>query len=241
VVVDRSDCGFSAAGVHMRQTVTDTFRHGRLSHEPGVQERHGSLELLVKELQHRMRNLLSIVQCFVTNTEAGTADGYRSALTARIATLSDAYNMVQNAREHRVSLASLLERTLSPHAMFASDRIVLAGPDITLEPHVALSLHMVFHELATNASKHGALRSTSGSVEVLWGVPAGLDEVALAIQWREHGGPKVKKPKQRGFGTQLIAKALPGARVELDFAPDGLICRLLLEHGRSPMASEIVG
>jgi two-component sensor histidine kinase len=225
----------------MRQILTDTFRHGSASRDQLVSARDDSLELLVKELQHRMRNLLSIVQCFVTNTEAGTADDYRAALTARIATLSDAYNIIQSACEHRISLASLLERTLRPHAGISTDRVVLAGPDIALEPHVALSLHMVFHELATNASKHGALMSTSGRVEVLWDVPAELNGGALAIQWRERGGPRVNKPKQRGFGTQLIARALSGARVELDFAPDGLVCRLLLELGRSLMAREIVG
>jgi two-component sensor histidine kinase len=217
----------------MRQTVTDTFRDRspRPAYELLAPERDESLELLVRELQHRMRNLLSIVQCFVTNTEAGTADDYRAALTTRIATLSDAYNMIQDAREHRVSLASLLKRTLMPHAMFPSDRVILAGPDVTLDPHVALSLHMVIHELATNASKHGALRSASGTIEVLWDLPAELDEEALAIQWRERGGPRVSKPKRRGFGTQLIARALSRARVDLDFAPDGLVCRLLLELG----------
>jgi len=95
-----------------------------------------------------------------------------------------------------------------------------------------LSLHVVFHELATNASKHGALTSTRGTVEVLWETTAGLGgERALVIQWRERGGPRVEKPEHRGFGTRLIARAISGARVDLDFAPDGLVCRLLVDIG----------
>jgi two-component sensor histidine kinase len=188
-----------------------------------------SLELVVRELQHRIRNLLTVVQCFVNNTEASTADDYRVALMTRIVNLSDAYNLIESARENRVSLAELLERTLKPHATSLKDRILVAGPDIVLEPRLALSLHMIFHELATNASKHGALTSTSGAVEVLWDVRSDGEDHALAVQWREHGGPEVREPRHKGFGLRLISKVLSGAQVEMDFAPAGLLCRLLVE------------
>jgi two-component sensor histidine kinase len=191
--------------------------------------RDASLELVVRELQHRIRNLLTVVQCFVNNTEASTADDYRVALIARIVNLSDAYNLIENARGNRVSLAELLERTLKPHAISLKDRILVAGPDIVLEPRLALSLHMIFHELATNASKHGALTSTSGAVEVLWDVRSDGEDHALAVEWREHGGPEVREPRHKGFGLRLISKVLSGAQVEMDFAPAGLLCRLLVE------------
>jgi two-component sensor histidine kinase len=210
----------------MRPTLSDPFR-GATTILPSSHE--ASPELLVKELQHRIRNLLSVVQCFVINTEANTADDYRDALTARLATLSDAYNLIEMAREHRVSLAKLLERTLQPHSTLPNDRILLAGPDIILEPRFALSLHMIFHELATNASKHGSLTSTSGTVEVTWDILADGSSEALAVQWREQGGPEVKKPQHKGFGLRLISKALSGAQVDMEFAPDGLICRVLVE------------
>jgi two-component sensor histidine kinase len=191
-------------------------------------KRDASLDLLVRELQHRIRNLLTVVQCFVNSTEASTADDYRVALMARIANLSDAYDLIESARENRVSLAAMLERTLMPHATLLKDRLFAAGPDIVLEPRLALSLHLIFHELATNASKHGALTSTSGAVEVLWDVRSDGEEHALAVQWREHGGPEVRKPRHKGFGLRLISKVLSGARVEMDFAPAGLLCRLLV-------------
>jgi len=192
-------------------------------------KRDASLELLVKELQHRIRNLLTVVQCFVNNTDASTADDYRVALMGRLVNLSDAYNLIESARENRISLAELLERTLMPHATFLKDRILVAGPDIVLEPRLALSLHMIFHELATNASKHGALTSKSGAVEVLWDVRSDGEDHALAVQWREHGGPEVRKPRHKGFGLRLISKVLSGAQVDMDFAPAGLLCRLLVE------------
>jgi len=192
-------------------------------------KRDASLELLVRELQHRIRNLLTVVQCFVNNTDASTADDYRVALMGRLVNLSDAYNLIESARENRISLAELLERTLMPHATFLKDRILVAGPDIVLEPRLALSLHMIFHELATNASKHGALTSRSGAIEVLWDVRSDGEDHALAVQWREHGGPEVRKPRHKGFGLHLISKVLSGAQVEMDFAPAGLLCRLLVE------------
>jgi two-component sensor histidine kinase len=214
----------------MRPTVSDPSQGTSEIQRPDVllPQRDASLDLLVKELQHRIRNLFSLVQCFVINTEANTTDDYRTALSARISALSDAYSLVESARDHRISMAKLLERTLKPHAMPSNDRIVLSGPDITLDAHIALSLHMVFHELATNASKHGALTSPSGSVSVIWDILHESGNKVLGIQWREQGGPEVIKTQHKGFGTRLIAKALAGARVEMDFESAGLACRLLL-------------
>jgi two-component sensor histidine kinase len=219
---------FVEAEVHMRQTLADSLADGGSEQELLLPDHDDPLDLIVKELQHRMRNVLSVVQCFVTNTEAGTAGDFREALTARIVSLSDAYSMLEDASGECVLLADLLERTLKPHGTYPGGRIFLAGPTFFLKPKTALSLHIVFHELATNASKHGSLTSPSGRIEVLWDVPADHDGRAIAIQWREQGGPKVQKPSRRGFGTTLLAKILPGSRVELDFAPDGLVCRLLL-------------
>lgn len=95
------------------------------------------------------------------NTQARTADDYRVALTERITTLSDAYGVIESARQDGISIDKLLERTLAPYASLSRGRILLAGPDIILEPRLALTLHMIFHEFATNACKHGALRYAS--------------------------------------------------------------------------------
>jgi two-component sensor histidine kinase len=214
---------------HVR-TEAESFRDGDAcaSNERAASIRGDSLELVVRELQHRMRNLLSVVLCFIDNTDANTHSEFRAALSARIGSLSDACRMIERERE-RVSLANLLKQTLEPHAMFRQGRILLAGPDLTLEPHIALSLHVIIHELATNASKYGALTSTAGAVEIIWERPPYLGGRGLAIQWRERGGPRVKRPERGGFGTKLIARALAGAQVDLNFEPDGLVCRLLID------------
>ena len=191
------------------------------------------LDMLVGELQHRIRNLLTVVQCLVSQTEAPTADGYRAALSERIEALSDAYSLIECARGRRISLTELLGRTLKPYAVARKDRIVLAGPYVELEPRLALSLHMIFHELATNASKHGALSSGSGRVEVLWDFLTDSSKWRLAVQWSERGGPEVRLPKHKGFGLRLIERALNDAHVETDFNPDGFVCRILLGFDRA--------
>lgn len=196
---------------------------------PAAQMSSDTLELVVRELQHRMRNLLSVVLCFVDTTDANTASELRLALSSRIAALSNAYRMIEGVKERQVLIAWLLERTLRPHAMSHHHCILLSGPDVRLEPHIALSLHFIFHELATNASKHGALTSAVGAVEISWDSPLHLAGRALAIEWRERGGPSVRKPGRAGFGTKLIERALPNAEVALDFAPEGLVCRLLVD------------
>ena len=200
-------------------------RDGNVSHvPPGV-----PLNLLVGELQHRIRNLLTVVQCLVTQTESTSPEEYRAALTTRLAALADAYNLIESASEHRIYLTEMLERTLKPYAAVGKNRIYASGPDVELEPRLALSLHMAFHELATNAGKHGALASASGRVEVLWDlVSIGADRT-LAVQWIERDGPAVRKPLHEGFGLRLITKVLTEAKVEMDFDRTGLVCRILIE------------
>ena len=188
-----------------------------------------------------MANLFSIVQCFVDNTHATTADGYRIAFTERIAALWDAYGVMESARQNDMSIEWLLEQTLKPHASPSREGILLGGPDIILKPRLALSLHMIFHELATNACKHGALRSASGIVEILWDIFPEVGREVLAVQWRERGGPQVRPPEREGFGLRLISRALSEAKVDIAFDPAGVVCRLLVgidltlaRRGRGP-------
>ncbi|SDT54631.1 sensor histidine kinase [Bradyrhizobium canariense] len=192
-----------------------------------------SLNLLVDELQHRIRNLLTVVQCFVSETESSTADEYRAALSARIAGLSDAYNLIERTRVQHIALSEVLEQTLKSYAAVRKNRIRAAGPDVELEPRLALSLHMALHELATNASKYGAFTTASGQVEVLWELLSDGAGRRLAIQWRERGGPEVREPDRKGFGLRLITKVLRNAQVELSFDRAGFVCQMLIEIDES--------
>jgi two-component sensor histidine kinase len=195
---------------------------------------HGpSLNLLVGELHHRIRNLLTVVQSFIDQTDCPTAGEYRAALSARLANLSEAHSLIERTRTQRIPLVELLEQTLKPFATARTHRIHAAGPAIEIEPKLALSLHMVFHELVTNASKHGALTASSGQVEVLWELfPNGAGQT-LAVQWRERGGPDVREPDRKGFGLRLVTKVLQDAQVELKFETAGLVCRMLIEIDES--------
>jgi two-component sensor histidine kinase len=186
-----------------------------------------TLNLMVRELQHRIRNLLSVVQCFIGQTDSQTAAEYREALLARISNLSDAYSLIERTKGHRTSLADLLEQTLKPFAA-ARERISGSGPDIELEPKLAFALHLTFHELATNACKYGALSCRSGQVAITWEMRSGPTGWILAVQWSERGGPPVSEPDRKGFGLRLITKVISNATVTLSFDQAGLICWLLI-------------
>lgn len=191
-------------------------------------ERDTTQEFLVAELQHRIRNILTLVQYLIVQTQSGTVAEYRGALNARISNLAEAYELIARSDGDPVSLAELLERTLKPYAAVLQDRIQATGPDIDLEPRLGLALNLIFHELATNACKHGALASSSGRVEIVWSVHLDASNQKLIIQWSESGGPEAREPHHKGFGLNLITKILADADVELKFEQGGLICRISL-------------
>jgi two-component sensor histidine kinase len=185
--------------------------------------------LLIAELQHRLRNLLTLVQYLIKQTHSATIDGYREALTDRIDNLAAALELIECACGHPISLVEVVARTLKPYAGILQDRIRIKGPDIELRPQLCLAFHMIFHELATNACKHGALASSSGRVEILWDQHLDGAGQKLAVQWSELNGPEVREPKRKGFGLSLVTKALTNAHVELNFERTGLVCRILVE------------
>lgn len=187
-----------------------------------------ALSLLVRELQHRIRNLLSVVQCFVIQTDSQTTAQYRAALLSRLSNLSEAYGLIERTKAHRTVLPHLLEMTLKPFAIAEPDRITASGPDVELEPKLSLALHVAFHELATNACKYGALSSNSGQVTVIWEMLSGPAGQMLAVQWSERGGPPVTEPDRKGFGLRLVTKVIPDASVKLTFDKAGLICWMLV-------------
>ena len=123
---------------------------------------------------------------------------------------------------------------MRPHSANGA-QVLAAGPDVELEPHLALALHLVFHELAANANKYGALSSPLGCVKIDWNirhVPGAPRQ--LGIVWMEHGGPEVKHPRHCGFGSRLIKTVLDGyGRVGLDLNSTGLACFMLVDLDRS--------
>ena len=173
------------------------------------------LALLLQELNHRIGNLLAMVEAVVRQTQSTGVDDYRAKVLARISGFRDFYQVMGGQRGQKVALAQLLQRTMGSYCS-QQGRVVASGVDIDLEPELALALHLVFHELAMNASKYGALTTDAGRVTVEWKLRSGPDAAArLAIVWTERGGPTFVSP-----ATAALARA--SSRVRLpDMARPG--------------------
>lgn len=185
-------------------------------------------KLLIDELNHRVKNTLAIVQGIAQQTFKGGTEPLeaRRAFEGRIATLSDAHNLLTRELWGPVSMTRIIVDAVAPHGGDAG-RFELDGPDLTLAPKTAISLALAIHELATNAVKHGALSRPEGRVAIRWARTGTADEPRLALRWTERGGPPVTPPTRRGFGTRMIERGLAAelaGTVRIDFAPEGLVC-----------------
>jgi two-component sensor histidine kinase len=189
--------------------------------------------LLLGELDHRMRNLLMMVEAMVRQTQSTTVEDYRSKLMRRIGGLHGFYQL--RPRYNRMlGLAELLQHMMCPGSPDGVAQVLAAGPDVELKPRLALALHLAFHELATNARKYGALSSPNGRVRIEWqiGHVPGAPR-RLAIVWAEEGGPEVRGPHRTGFGSRLIKTVLDGVGgVRLVFNRTGLSCFMLIDLDR---------
>jgi two-component sensor histidine kinase len=185
-------------------------------------------QLLLDELNHRVKNTLASVQAIVTQTvRSGRApQDFAQDLQARLKALSQTHDALTGSRWQGAALRAML---LAEFAPFAPQQIELSGEDVVLPPQNALPLGMVFHELATNAAKYGALSVAGGRVSVAWSLgqtPAGP---ALTLDWVESGGPPVAAPARLGFGARLIERTLAGelgGSASLDYQVEGLRCTL---------------
>ncbi len=189
------------------------------------------LRLLIDELNHRVKNTLAIVQGIVQQTFKATADpaAARAAFEGRIAALSEAHNLLTREHWSPVSMRQIIRDAIAPHSGPDGEapRFDLDGPDFTIAPRTAISLALVCHELATNAVKHGALSRPGGTVRIRWAIETGEQGRRLHLEWVEQGGPPVKPPSRRGFGTRMIERGLAaefGGTVRIEFAPGGLRC-----------------
>jgi PAS domain S-box-containing protein len=189
-------------------------------------------DLLTREVNHRARNTLAIVQAILRLTRAEDAAGYARLIEGRIAALARAQSLLAAERWTGAPLGTLLTEELAPFGGTgegAATRFVLGGPPLRLRAEAVQPLGMVMHELATNAAKHGALSVPGGRVEVSWQA----DEAAglLRIRWAETGGPAPRFPQTRGVGSRVIeatAAGQLGGRVQRRWPESGLVCDLAL-------------
>lgn len=184
-------------------------------------------ELLIHELNHRVKNTLASVQSLarMTMRYTDTKEAFYRAFTERMLALSATHNLLTSGRWRGASLRDVIESELRPYSRGAAARVALSGGDVALTPHQAINLGMMMHELTTNAAKHGAL-ATGGHVRVAWREEAGK----LRIEWAEAGAPVPTRDARRGFGSRLIeqtAKAL-GGEVSVQMGESGLQCTIVL-------------
>jgi PAS domain S-box-containing protein len=188
--------------------------------------------LLMRELDHRARNLLAVVQAALRLTPKDDAEQYARAVEGRIAALARTQSILAEARWVGSDLRRILEGELAPFR--GTQRVVLDGPPVSLPARSCQALAMAMHEMATNAVKHGALSSRGGTVAVAWQVEAPGGPPALALRWTESGGPAVLPPRRKGFGSRVLEATLReqlGGEIDLDWAPGGLRCTLRLPLG----------
>lgn len=191
--------------------------------------------LLLDELNHRVRNTLATVQAIAMQTLKGADSPARDAFLARLFALSSQHDLLTLGNWEGASLEGVVRRALRPWMQEGRDdereRVVVAGPPVHLAPKRALALGMAFHELATNAARHGALSgvegraNAAGQVQVRWVLAA--DGKALNLTWRETGGPRITAPAPPGFGLRLIREGLAheiGGNVDLALPAEGLVC-----------------
>jgi len=180
--------------------------------------------LLLDEVNHRVKNTLAVVQALVLQTlkSSESPRAFSEKLQSRLGALSITHNLLTESAWKGVDLKTLLTRELGH---YGENRIVLDGPLTLLSPRRAVNLGLVFHELATNAAKYGALSVADGVLGISWRIDRDTEPAQLVIDWNESNGPVVVPPATLGFGTRLIERTIrakPDARYHLDYRPDGL-------------------
>ena len=186
-----------------------------------AEERH---VLLAREVDHRARNALALVQSIIRLTKADNLAHYTTTIEGRIKALSAAHAILSQTRWEGADLRGLVDEEFAPYKT-GPEKIVIEGPDVMLRPTAAQTLALTLHELATNAAKYGALSSSSGRIELSWEIQDGN----LVVHWREIGGPAIRAALYKGFGTRIVVESIErqlGGKVTYDWAADGLHCIL---------------
>ena len=197
----------------------------------GRKQREQHVRVLLRELVHRSKNLLAVVQAMSRQTAAGSpsVEEFQRKFGARLQALSMAHDLLISQDWRGASMHDLVRAQMAYCLDVAKDelaqRALIEGPKLMLKPEAAQNIGLALHELATNALAYGALSRPDGAVSLKWG----LEDGRLNIEWRESGGPSVATPPREGFGhkvvKRLVALALDG-EATLNFPPDGLVWTL---------------
>jgi PAS domain S-box-containing protein len=196
----------------------------------------GHLRLVMRELTHRSKNLLAVIQSMARQTarHAGSIDDFLDSFGDRLQAIATSHDLLVQEGWYGASIHDLTHRQLAKYLDGDATRVTLSGPAIHLKPAAAQSFGLALHELAMNAERFGALSIPQGRVEINWrrlqAATRNADD-GIEIVWAEHGGPGVTRPTSRGFGSLVVEKNLSralDADVALTFEPSGVRCRMLI-------------
>lgn len=196
-------------------------------------------ELLIAELNHRVRNVLNLIRGLVEQSKAdavGVAE-FTANVTDRIQALARAHDQITRNNWSAASLHELIDTEMKAYLGEKSSRVILHGPDAIVQPDAFTTLALVFHELTSNSAKYGALADSRGRIDIT--CKPGQDG-AMSVTWVESDGPAVKPPLRRGFGSTIIERSIPyelGGEAEISYPLSGVRARLLIP---SPHIAELV-
>ena len=182
-------------------------------------------QLLMREVNHRSKNMLTLILTIARRTAAATPEEFLARFEQRLLALAANMDLLVASGWQRLDLEELVRGQLSPFGGTFSERFLVNGPPVPVPAQAAQAIGMALHELATNAAKYGSLSTDSGQVKICWSI----DGQDFYMTWRETGGPKVSRPTTRGFGSVLIDSVVTstlGGEVSIDFASTGLVWRL---------------
>jgi PAS domain S-box-containing protein len=187
--------------------------------------------LLIRELDHRVKNALASVATVAQRTREGNGsmEEFLQVFDGRIQSMANAHALLSRNHWHGVSLADIVHSELAPYVCEGS--VVVGGPAVMLTAEATQPIAIVLHELVTNASKYGALTRPQGRISVRWDLREDRAPACLSLEWIETGGPPCRLPSQPGYGTRAIRSLIPyelGGTVDLAFEADGLRCEIEL-------------
>jgi two-component sensor histidine kinase len=188
-------------------------------------EREEKEHLLMREINHRAKNMLSVVDAIAHQTATRNPEDFVERFSERVQALSANQDLLVRNEWNGVEIADLVRAQLAHFADLIGSRIAMHGPKLRLNPASAQAIGLALHELATNAGKYGALSTDAGRVDISWGT----DGHTLIMSWTERDGPPVTPPKRHGFGTivvETMTERSVDGKVDLDYAPSGVAWRL---------------
>jgi two-component sensor histidine kinase len=209
--------------------LNDTLEQRVLDRTEAHKQAEQQIRLLMTEVNHRSKNLLSVVTAIAQQTAASSPQEFVKEFSSRVQALAVNHDLLVKSQWRSIDASELIGGQLAHFGDLLGQRIMFDGPSIRVSSAAAQSIGMVVHELSTNAVKYGALSGEEGRIEIAWEIDSNRREPVFSIRWTERNGPPVVAPTHRGFGTTVVTKMVEmslDGEAFLDYSSTGLIWRL---------------